>query len=69
MNHNQPQGYEQKFAGFIRACAAAKEKGADRVLIAYPWIIGDTYEEIMESLWRVGEAGVGLYITAPRKER
>ena len=69
MKHNPPPEYEQKFAGFIRDCATAKAEGADRILISFPWVIGDNYEELTESLWCLAEAGLGLYITAPRTER
>jgi hypothetical protein len=61
-NHTMPPGYDEKFAGFIRACAKAKAEHADYIFIAAPWVIGDTYEEAMESLARLAEAGVALKV-------
>ena len=42
--------YEQKFAGFIEACRKAKEQGLTTVLVHHPHVLGDTYEELVESL-------------------
>jgi hypothetical protein len=47
-----PPGYEQKFAGFIRMCAEATANGVREVKVASPSAIGDTYEEVIESLFR-----------------
>lgn len=57
--------YEQKFADFIRMLAESKEQV---ILISHPQVIGDTYEEIVESLNRLAEAKKQLVIV-PRKER
>lgn len=57
--------YEQKFADFIRMLAETKE---DVVLIHHPEVIGDTYEEIVESLNRLADAKKQLVIV-PRGER
>ncbi|MGA2279110.1 MAG: hypothetical protein ABSG80_02260 [Verrucomicrobiota bacterium] len=59
-----PPNYEKKFAGFIRLCMEAKANGVSRVMIAYPWVIGDNYEEVMESLSRLADAGLSLHIGA-----
>lgn len=42
--------YEQKFSDFMRMLAETKE---DVVLIHHPQVIGDTYEEIVESVNRL----------------
>ena len=42
--------YETKFAGFLEMCAAAKKGKLDVVLIHHPEVLGDNYEEIVESL-------------------
>ena len=42
MQQRPPDGYEEKFAGFIRACAQAKAKGIPNVIIAQPQTLGDT---------------------------
>lgn len=57
--------YEQKFANFIRLLAETPEQV---VLIHHPQVIGDTYEEIVESLNRLADVGKHLAIV-PRKER
>ena len=61
---NMPSGYERKFADFIRLCSEAKAQGATQVTVAFPWVLGDTYEELIESLARVADAGLLLQITA-----
>lgn len=66
MNHKTPPGYEEKFAGFIRACEQARAAGAQQLLIAEPWAIGDTYEEVIESLTRLADAGLALQIAGKR---
>jgi hypothetical protein len=59
-----PLGYEKKFADFIQLCADAKTKGLSQVVIPYPWVIGDNYDEVMESLSRLATAGLSLHIAA-----
>lgn len=62
MNHEMPWDYEDKFADFIKLCEEAKSKGIGHVIIARPSEIGDTYEEVMESLSRLADAGLALHI-------
>ena len=57
-----PPGYEQKFADFIRLCTQAKASGTKEVIVAFPWVLGDNYEEVMESLSRLADAGLSLTI-------
>lgn len=52
--------YEAKFADFIRMCRETRRNGV--VVIASPWVIGDTYAEVSESLKRLTEAGLRLAI-------
>jgi hypothetical protein len=59
-----PPNYEKKFADFIRLCSEAKMNGVSKVIVAYPWAIGDNYEEIIESLSRLADAGLSLHIAA-----
>jgi hypothetical protein len=59
-----PSGYEKKFADFIRLCSEAKAKGVSQVTVAYPWVLGDTYEELVESLSRLADMGLSLHIAA-----
>jgi len=65
MRQTPPDGYEEKFAGFIRACDQAKAKGIPNVIITQPQTLGDTYNEIIESLQRLADAGLTLVIAAP----
>jgi hypothetical protein len=60
-----PTAYEAKFADFIRMLAETKE---DMILIHHPEVIGDTYDEIVESLNRLADAEKQLAIV-PRKKR
>jgi hypothetical protein len=59
-----PPDYEKKFADFIRLCSEAKANGISQVKVAYPWVIGDNYEEVIESLSRLADAGLSLHIAA-----
>jgi hypothetical protein len=56
--------YEKKFADFIRLCSEAKANGVSQITISYPWVIGDNYEEVIESLSRLADAGLSLHIAA-----
>jgi hypothetical protein len=60
-----PSPYEEKFADFIRLLSETKE---EVVLINNPEVLGDNYEEIVESLNRLADGGKHLVIV-PRKER
>lgn len=60
--------YEVKFKEFIRMCAEAKASGVSHVVIHEPSVLGDTYNELVESLNRLSDEGLYLLI-APRKER
>jgi len=59
---NQNTPYELKFGGWIKSIAEAKAKDAQFIIISHPWVIGDTYEEIAESLSRLAGSGVALHI-------
>ncbi|HEY3856433.1 MAG TPA: hypothetical protein VGO67_18775 [Verrucomicrobiae bacterium] len=59
-----PPGYERKFADFIKLCSEAKSAGTTQVAVGYPWVLGDTYEELIESLSRLADAGLSLHIAA-----
>lgn len=62
MRRSTPPGYERKFADFIRLCQGAKKSGLQQVVIAHPSVIGDDYEELLESLTRLAVAGLALSI-------
>jgi protein required for attachment to host cells len=57
--------YETKFADFVRLC---REQQGQVVIIAAPQVLGDTYEELVESLNRIADAEIKLNIV-PRSER
>jgi dihydrodipicolinate synthase/N-acetylneuraminate lyase len=65
MQHTTPTGYEQKFENFIKLCEKAKAEGVSEVIVAQPWVIGDTYDEVIESLTRLAAAGLALHIARP----
>ncbi len=69
--HEVPAGYERKFADFVRMCGELKAAGMKDVVIAYPWVLGDNYEEVIESLSRLADAGLALHIKerAPSPKR
>jgi len=62
---NYPLAYEQKFSGFLKAITEGANLHAVSILIAEPWVIGDNYEEIVESLSRLAGTGVSLLIVNP----
>lgn len=65
---NPPSRYEEKFAGFIQLCSEANAKGATEIIVDHPWALGDNYQELIESLSRLADAGLSLHI-AGRGER
>ncbi len=60
-----PPNYETKFADFIQLCRESAKSGVRQVVIANPSVIGDTHDELIESLSRLAEAGLSLSIAAP----
>ena len=63
-NPNMPQDYENKFADFIEMLKTAKQDGILNDIIASPQVLGETNEEIIESLSRLAEAKLALHITS-----
>jgi hypothetical protein len=59
-----PLGYEKKFADFIRLCAESKANGIGEIVVGYPWVLGDNYEELIESPSRLADAGLALHIAS-----
>ena len=59
-----PPGYEQKFADFIRMCAELRRNRVTEVVVASPKALGDTYDEVIESLSRLADAGLTLHIAS-----
>ena len=61
MLRRTPAGYEQKFQNFIKLIAKGKADNVSVLLVSAPWVIGDTYEEMIESLGRLADAGIALH--------
>jgi hypothetical protein len=60
MAHTTPTGYEEKFEKFIKLIAKGKADGISEMVVSTPWVIGDTYAEVIESLGRLADAGLAL---------
>ena len=60
--HTTPPGYETKFAELVRSIGQAKADKIPNLVVAQPWVLGDTYDEVIESLSRIAEAGLVLHI-------
>jgi len=63
-NNNPPEGYVKKFSDFIEMCENARQDNIPQVIIHHPSVLGDTYEEVIESLSRLADAGLSLRITS-----
>jgi hypothetical protein len=53
--------YERKFAGLIRLCETIPP-GVKNVVVSWPWVLGDTHDELIESLSRLADAGLSIHI-------
>ncbi len=53
----------EKFKEFDKAVAVCAEKDAN-MIIAYPHILGDNYEEMIENLGKLADAGVPLSVVS-----
>ncbi len=62
---NSPLSYERKFAEFLHLLHVTRE---EVILIHHPEVLGDSYEELVESLNRLADSGKRLVIV-PRRER
>ena len=65
MPRQTPKDYDKKFAGFIRLCQDARVSGVKQAVVATPSVIGDTRDEMVESLSRLAEAGLSLHVAQP----
>jgi SOS-response transcriptional repressor LexA len=64
-NDMAKERYEEKFRDFITLLAEARGQGASTVVVQRPEVLGETYEEIVESLNRVAVAGLTLTVVPP----
>jgi len=58
--------YAEKFKNFIGMCEEAKDKEIEVVVVAYPWVLGETYEEVFQSLSLLAEQNLSLAIAKPQ---
>jgi hypothetical protein len=65
--HSKDTPYKTKFANFIKTVAEAKAADCDYIIIAEPWVIGDTYDEVMESLSHLAGTKISLNIATVGK--
>ncbi len=64
-SNNKPlEGYEKKFSDFIEMCEKARQDNIPQVIVHHPNVLGDTYEEVIESLSRLADARLTLCITS-----
>ena len=54
--------YEKKFGDFMKMCDDAQKERVSVVIVSHPAVLGDSYEEIIESLSRLAEANLSLRI-------
>jgi hypothetical protein len=55
--------YPAKFSNLVRL---ANARQADMAVVAFPGVLGDTYDEVMQSLSLLAERGLQLTITKPQ---
>lgn len=60
-------GYEKKFGDFMKMCEDAQKERVSVVIVSHPAVLGDSYEEIIESLSRLAEANLSLRIVGRDK--
>ena len=52
------QPYEQKFASFLELCDEAASGKFEVVIVAFPEVLGDNYDELISNLSYAAEAGL-----------
>ena len=62
--HTRPAGYEEKFSEFFKMLEHCKATGVPTVLIPNAETLGDTYDEVIESLSLIAKADLGLRIVS-----
>ena len=56
------KAHRQKYRDLFRALDAAKKKDAGLIIIAAPWVLGDSYEEMLVNMNIIAGAGLHLRI-------
>ena len=54
--------YEQKFKNLLKAIEHCKKNDIRILMVANPWVVGDTLDEVRESLSRLAGTGIGLHV-------
>jgi hypothetical protein len=66
MNKLDTARYEKKFAVFVKMTEDMKNDRVDTmVIVSHPEVLGDNYDELVESLNRLASAGLKLCIVPP----
>lgn len=60
--------YDRKFTNLIRTCHEAKNNEMRNLFVHHPEVLGDNYDEIVESLNCIADAELTLTIV-PRDQR
>ena len=63
-SNNPLEDYEKKFSDFIEMCEKTRQDNVPQVIIDHPSVLGDTYEEVIESLSRLADAELSMYIAS-----
>ena len=58
--------YREKFSTFMQLCEDGNRGGFEAVLVAFPEVLGDTYDELIANLCRASEAGLNIVIAETR---
>lgn len=62
IDDSRQQPYEHKFASFHELCEEATTGAFEVVIVAYPEVLGDNYEELVSNLSRAAAAGLLIAI-------
>ncbi len=57
--------YEERFKGLLKLLSDAKRDKLEAVIVHDPHVLGDNFEEIVESLDQVAASGLLLKIVPP----
>ena len=58
IDRTRRQPYEQKFANFHKLCDDASSGDFDVVLVSFPEVLGDSYDELVSNLLYASKAGL-----------
>lgn len=58
---------DSKISTFLEMCDSAQRRGADRVVVASPGVLGDNCDEMMNSLNHLANLGLALVVISPEE--